>query len=209
MQPQEPNLALPSWLPWATIACLAALLACASELWIVEKARNRLLREENLLAAAALKGAQNQLEAERILDVRELGEAKASASRAGEPRIALLSPPEGTRPEAGSKAPAWGVVVWGGRRALLEVSEATGPGSYQLWLDGSGPGYPADCGTYGASSLGSGGGVPVALGAPVAPGCQFLLFAVKAGGTASLREARSAGSIVLASLPYTERISTR
>ena len=60
-----------------------------------------------------------------------------------------------------------------------------------------------------ASSLGSGGGVPVALGAPVAPGCRFLLFAVEAGGTASLREARSAGSIVLASLPYTERISTR
>jgi hypothetical protein len=120
MQPQEPNLALPSWLPWATIACLAALLACASELWIVEKARNRLLREENLLAAAALKGAQNQLEAERILDGRELGEAKASASRAGELRIALLSPPEGTRPEAGSKAPPWGVVVWRGRQLRVQ-----------------------------------------------------------------------------------------
>jgi len=67
----EQKIPLPPWLPWATTACLAALVACLGELWILERARMRLMQEQVLLANAALKGAENQLEAERILDRRE------------------------------------------------------------------------------------------------------------------------------------------
>ncbi len=60
----EPKTTLPTLLPWAATACLAALVACIGELWIIEKARMRLVQDQNLLAEAALKGTENQLEAE-------------------------------------------------------------------------------------------------------------------------------------------------
>src|ERR1035438_3088444 len=66
MPTDESRIELPAWLPWATTACLAALVACLGELWVIERARSQLLREEGMLTEAALKGMQNQLEAERI-----------------------------------------------------------------------------------------------------------------------------------------------
>jgi len=52
---------LPQWLPWATTACLAALVACLGELWILEKARIQLLHDENQMTEAALKAPRTSL----------------------------------------------------------------------------------------------------------------------------------------------------
>ena len=210
----EPKIPLPPWLPWATTACLAAMVACLGELWLVEKARGRLLRDQNLMATAALRGTQNQLEAERILGRRELGEARAASGPASGLEIELLSAQEGgTEPEH-AKGPVWGVVVWeaGGTRAILRTSgvPAAGPGrDYQLWLDGPGQDYPVDCGTLGAGPPGSPSEAAFVLTSPVGPGCRFLLVECAKGAVRTLGEARSGGSIVLASLPHTESIPTR
>src|SRR5208283_3942660 len=146
MPSDQSRIELPPWLPWATTACLAALVACLGELWIIEKTRSRLLREQSALAEAALKGSRNQLEAERIVNARELAGLRAAAAGKGVPEIALLLPAEGTRAPAG----ALGAVAWdnSGKRALLRLKgmPAQAPDrDYQLWLEGPGLGNPLEC----------------------------------------------------------------
>ena len=204
----EDKIPLPPWLPWAATACLAAMLACVGELWLVERARGHLLRDQVLLSESALKAKDNQLEAERILGKRELGEAR-SATRGAGFGVELLAPPQDPRPTG-----VWGAVVWSadGDHALLRLSglPAAKPGrSYQLWLDGPGQDFPVSCGLLGPATPENEGGFPVALPSPLEPGCRFLLFECASEGSKTLESARSGGSIILASLPYTGSIPRR
>jgi hypothetical protein len=208
----EPKTAaIPALVPWAATACLAALLACVGELWVIEKARNQLALDENRLAESALKSAQNQLEAERILGRRELAETRARLGMEGALRVAVLSPP-GTGP-SDTPAPGrpWGVVVWEspGKRALLWLSGMPSHGAgrdYQLWIDGASPGYPA-------ASVGFHGvppddqALPIELGAPATATCRFVLVDGPSGGARSLGEAVSRGVIILASPPPPGKIA--
>ena len=192
---------LPAWVPWATTASLAALLACVGELLMLEKARAGLLHDQILMTEAALKGAENQLEAERIVERREVAQAGASGLGA-----ALLSAPSGA---AGNPAP-WGAVIWEGegRRAFLRVTGLPDPGAdgiYELWRDG--PGGPARCASLERGDGGS--GVPFALPGPVEPGTRFLLVLGRKGAPIPPTEALSRGPIVLATLPYTGKIPPR
>jgi hypothetical protein len=202
----ESTIALPSWLPWATTACLAALVACLGELWIIERAQSQLLREQCMLAEAELKGAQNQLEAERILNRRELAVLRSADGPPAELRVALLLPPEG------GPTPALGIVAWDGTRGrgLIRLSglpEQNPQQDYQLWLEGPGPGIPYDCGVFHAPAQDGAGDFAVRITGPVAPGSRFVLFNGSKGGARTLVEARAGGSIVLASLPFAGKIS--
>jgi len=204
--PQDPpRTELPPWLPWATAACLAALVACLGELWIIEKTRSQLLSEQAALAGAALKAAQNQLEAERIVSGREIAGLRAAPGAQAALRAALLFPP------AGPPGGACGAVAWdarGGGLVRLHGLPAPGPDSdYQLWLEG--PGAAADCGVLRAPPAQPADGFAVRVPAAPAPGGRFVLAKVARGGAASLAEAEARGSIVLASLPFTENISSR
>jgi hypothetical protein len=206
----EAKPALPAWLPWATTACLAALVACLGELLIIERARDRLLREESVLAETAMKGMENQLEAERILSSRQLADARPRPQE--EIQVVLLGPPEGLAPSA--DGPAMGVVIWdpAGQRGLIRLSGGTGqdPGrDYQLWIEGPGARYPASCGVFHAPQDDEAAAVPIEVGAPVASGCRFVLIDGARGGAATLAEAQAGGSIVLASLPPTGKITSR
>jgi len=206
----ESKAKLPAWLPWATTACLAALVACLGELWIIEKARSRLLREESLLTEAALKGLENQLEAERIVNRRELAGLRAAAGQRAGLQVALLLPPDGSAAHA--PRPFFGVVAWdpAGGRGLLRLS---GPPAqprhrdYQLWLEGPGPGNPASCGVFHAPAGDDALATAIEIERPIAPGCRLLLIEGKEGGASTLEEAESGGSIVLATLPFGENIS--
>jgi hypothetical protein len=196
----ESKISLPPWLPWATTACLAALVACVGELWLIEKTRAQFLREQVLLSDAALKDSENQLEAETILEKREFADLRAATGSEGVPAVVLLR-----ASEAGA-ARAWGVVIWDaeGKGALLRLSglaaQADGH-DYQLWLEGPGAGYPAACGTFHGAAAGEVTGIAVRLPMPYTAGCRFTLIDGKKGGAPTLDEARSGGSIVLATLP--------
>jgi hypothetical protein len=208
MPTDESRIALPFWLPWATTACLAALVACLGELWIIEKARSQLLGEQCALAEAELKGAQNQLEAERIVDGRELSVLRAAGGPTTGIRVAWLLPP------GGAAAPAFGVVAWesGGRRAVVRLSGLPAQGldsDYQLWLDGPAHGKPSDCGVFHAPGRDDAAGVEVVVAGPVEPGCRFVLVQGAKGGARTLAEAEAGGSIVLASLPFDGNILGR
>jgi hypothetical protein len=210
MPMDEPKIELPAWLPWATTACLAALVACLGELWVIEKARSQLLREESMLTEAALKGAQNQLEAERIVNWRELAGLREASGQPAVAHVALLMVPEGGH----APAPRFGILAWdpAGRRALLRLNglSAQPPErDYQLWLEGPGPGNPADCGVFHAPPDDDGSGIAIRITGAIAPGCRFLLVDGTKGGARTLKEAESGGSIVLATLPLAENILNR
>jgi hypothetical protein len=200
----ETKIELPAWLPWATTACLAALVACVGELWIVERARNQLERDERRLEEASLKAAQNQLEAERIVDRREIEELGASAAE-------LLAAPGATADSPFAGRP-WGVARWNGAAGtvLVRFSGLPAPASgrdYQLWIDGAGAGFPQDCGVVQAPQDGDPGALVVRLGGPVPRGSRILLIDGKKGGARTLAEAQAGGSIVLASLPRPGKIT--
>lgn len=163
-----------------------------------------------MLADAALKGAQNQLEAERIVNARELAGLRAAAAPQAAHGVALLLPADGAR----APLAAFGVVSWdpAGGRGLLRLSgmPAQAPGAdYQLWLEGPGLANPVECAVFHAPADGDAAGVPVSMPDSVSPGCRFILVEGLKGGARTLDEARARASIVLATLPLAENISRR
>jgi hypothetical protein len=187
----EPNYELPRWLPWATTACLAALVACLVELWIIERSRGELLSEQAQLAASAAAAAQNQLEAERILDARQLQDLGAGLE------VILLAPPA-----PGSFARGVAVVDPASGHGQLRLFGTPGQPDdrdYQLWIEGPGEARAANGGVFHASRAGDGD--PVGIIAPVTRGCRLILIEGVRGGFSSLGDAEERGSIILASTP--------
>jgi hypothetical protein len=204
----ENRIPLPEWLPWAATAVLAALVASLGELWMVEKTRTQILRDDNALASTELKAVENQLEAERIInrrEVQELGSASVSQSDLG---VAFLVPPPG-RPIGGS-----GVVVWrlAGRAGVFSFSglrKGRPDGEYQLWLIPTDSGQPSSCGVFAPPDGPGSSRITIDLPSAVAEGCGFALIFGNRGGAATLEGAVSTGSIVLATYPLDRRISFR
>jgi Anti-sigma-K factor rskA len=206
----ETKIQLPAWLPWATTACLAALVACLVELWVIEKSRTALLRDQGLLAEAALKGAENQLEAERIINRREVDALRSAPG----PNAVLMLAPEGAAEARPGNGPAWGVVIWDPARthALLRFAGLPAEAAdrdYQVWRDGPEPGLPAACGLFHADEGNDKAAFAVELVSPGAPACRFILVDGPKGGSPSLEEAKAKGSIVLATPSPAEKIPTR
>jgi len=202
----ERKIPLPEWLPWATTAVLAALVACIGELWIVEKTRGQILRDDDALVATELKAVSNQLEAERIVSQREVLEARSERG------LAVLTAP------GGSASGACGAVAWDpftkrGELTFSGVPQMSPDGDFQLWmsthLTGKQPisdpprrwSIPTSCGVFAPPSRGWTVRVGVTIDGSYRMGHQFTLTYGKKGGFSSLEEAVAAGSIVLASPP--------
>jgi Anti-sigma-K factor rskA len=203
----EPKTPLPTLLPWAATACLAALVACIGELWIIEKARMRLIQDQSLLAGAALKATENQLEAERILNRREREQYATARAAGADFKVVLLSAPNAVSPEM----PASGAIVVDPAVNVCLVRVSFKPGEdpdrdFQLWLLGPGPGHPRDCGTFHSFSEGD-SCVQLKLPQPFADGCYFILTYGIKGGARTLEEATSRGMIELASRPQPGKIT--
>lgn len=65
-------VAFPTWIPWAVAACFALAVAWSGQLLLTSRSEAEALRNERTLADAAVKNAQNQLEAERIIARQQL-----------------------------------------------------------------------------------------------------------------------------------------
>jgi hypothetical protein len=204
----ETKIELPAWLPWATTACLAALVSCLCELWIIERTRTQLLREENQLAEASLKGAQNQLEAERIVSRRELEETRAGSTADS---VTFLATPGAGREDPFGPGHEWGVAVWNAATQDMQIRFVGLPSlgadrAYQCWIEGPGPGFPV--GNRVRLDLSDNSyALAVHLAQPIPPGYRILLIDGAKGGAATLEEAKAKGSIILASPPQGGKIS--
>ena len=204
----ESKIELPAWLPWATTACLAALVVCQAELWFIERERNELLGQEAQLAASTIKESDNQLEAERILNARQLQDLRARATPDGGLLIVSLVPaPGGTAPSPGS-----GIVVLdpesrtGQLRLWGKFAQPAGR-DYQLWILGpQRDSLAASCSVFHAAADDD-AGIPVAVSVGIEAGSRFLLVDGVKGGAGTLEKAEAGGSIVLACLPFGGKIS--
>lgn len=201
----EPKFALPAWLPWATTACLAVFVACMGELVVIEKARNQLVRDENLLVQAELQASQNQLEAERIVSRRELEQLRPAE---GQAKTFLTAPGSDTSSAPSPGSPV-GVMTWnpGTRHAELRFTglpALAADHSYQLWIEGPTAETAIFCGGFRSTAMEA---FPIELQAPLEPGYRILLIDAKKGGMRTLDEVISGGSIVLATQPHPGKIS--
>jgi hypothetical protein len=202
----EPKIELPPWLPWATTACLAAAVACLVELWMIERARNQLLRDEGMLSESAMQGMGNQLEAERIISQRRIENLHPAQGTQGALRVALLAPAS-----SGGGA-AMGALAWNPQDGSGEI-RISGLGGqppqrdYQLWLEGPGPTPPARCAVFHADTGSGRAEIRVDPAAAAGPGGRFLLIDGIRDGSATLGEAKAGGSIVLATPLPAGRIS--
>jgi hypothetical protein len=206
----EAKLRLPAWLPWATTACLAAGVACLVELWMIERARNLLLKDEALLTQSAMKGQDNQLEAERIIGNREAQNLRAASKARGALRVALLAPP--TPPTLETAAPVVGAAAWDptdgkGTLRFFNLPAQAADKDYQLWLEGAGPRPARRCAVFHSQDGSGSADIQVGPVAAVETGSRFLLIEGTQGGSATLEEARAGGSIVLATPLPAGRIS--
>ncbi len=96
-----------------------------------------------------MKATENQLEAERIINARQLRDLRSLADPQEPLQMVFLSPVNPAR----RAQPAGGVVVLDpeGGRGQIQLYGAFGEADdrdYQLWIDGPGPGYPARCGVF-------------------------------------------------------------
>jgi murein DD-endopeptidase MepM/ murein hydrolase activator NlpD len=191
----ETKIALPYWLPWATTAILAALVACVGELWLIERARNELLSEETAVAATVLKSSQNQLEAERIVSGRELSRLGSDLS------VAFLSP------MPGGPSGACGAVVWNpnqghGVLTVYGLAPSSPTEDFQLWMtraDATSHTSESSCAVFAPPDAKGPFHHGIDIAAPESDGPGFVLVLGKKGGAATLKEALEGGSIVLAS----------
>ncbi len=207
----ETKIELPAWLPWATTACLAALVACLCELWIIERTRGQMLRDENLMAETSLKAAQNQLEAERILSRREIAGLRSGAISLAIGEATLLLEPGADPSDPLLSSHPWGAAGWNSQTQtgcfrFLGLPGLAAGRDYQLWIDASGTDYPQAF-IVEVDPVHDWIYSTVHPAWPLPPQHRFLLFNTPKGGAKTLDEAKANGSIVLASLPPSPKIS--
>lgn len=70
----------PAWIAFAAAACFALTAAYFGQAYLNERQTNAALLNQQTLADLALRGARNQLEAERLIARRELADAVAKSS---------------------------------------------------------------------------------------------------------------------------------
>jgi hypothetical protein len=199
---EQSNTALPSWIPWATTVVLAVLVACVAERLNIERSRNELLRGEAALTASALKSAANQIEAEQILSKRELSQLGHDFS------VEVLAFRE--KPSKTCGAVVWNPSSPRGALVLFNLPKKPRAGDYQLWMVDQGTGKraaPASCAVFEVSGPVASFRANLDIAAPGSDSLRFVLFYGKKGGAATLDEADSGGSIVLASPRWDGRIT--
>ena len=205
----QPKIELPTWLPWATTACLAALVACLCELWLSEKARTRFLWVQVQLTNASARSAQNEIDAERIVEQRAV-ESLRSGAGARSLLVYSMAPPDATA----AHSPSSGALVLdpsdgSGLVAVTGDPEQPMERDYQIWLERAGTGPALPCGVFHGLADSGRPAAPFRVALPLEPGWRLVVVDGAKGGARTLDEAKAHGSIILATPPFTLRIPSR
>jgi anti-sigma-K factor RskA len=80
LRPSGKLIAFPAWIAFAAAACFALTAAYFGQAYLNERQTNAALLNQQTLADLALRGARNQLEAERLIARRELADAVAQSA---------------------------------------------------------------------------------------------------------------------------------
>jgi len=200
MSEKSPVSSQTSLIPWVLVACLALVAALATRLYVAARAEAASERLQASLADLESRSARNQLEAERILDARQLKDLGASRVPDAGLAVILLEPARASGAARGVAVldPASGA----GQLRLFGTADQPEERDYQLWIEGPGPGNPTNCGVFHAGQPGN--GEPIGIRAPIVPGCRLVLVDAPKGASTSLEEAKADASIILASAPYKE-----
>lgn len=193
-----------AWLGWAAAAGLAIVALWLGQLYFTAHTENSLLRQEQALAHAALRSSQNQLEAERILNQRQLEDAAQRLSQLEQQlqadhnpdrwQTALLTPPPG------HPSSSRGVAVWisASHEGVLQVEGLPATSAdevYKLWLTPSStPAIPARGDGFRVDPRTGNARIRFNFDQPIGPAPQF---AISLGPRRD--DAKTAGLIVLVS----------
>lgn len=178
-----------SLIPWAVAACFALAAAWLGRLHLASRLEAEGLRTQQALAEVALKSADQQLEAERILARAQLAQAELANVK-----IALLTAAQR------SMAETRGVVVWNSARqegvlALEKMPALAADQRLELWIvEARTDAKPMSVGVF---ELGASGGARGSFrpAAPVGPVAKFMLSREKNDGA---RAHASPATVILA-----------
>jgi anti-sigma-K factor RskA len=179
------------WLPLAAAAGFALTAAFLAQLYLVGRTENTLLREQQALAEVTLRSVRNQLEAERLLTERQLGDATLTIATLDRQlrdqgnlanfKIATLASLLGNSPEA------LAVAVWNPttQEGILKVDKlpALAPDKdYQLWVIDPQYPIPVDGGVFTVNPENGEASYQFKAGQPVRTVAKFAVSLERKGG---------------------------
>jgi anti-sigma-K factor RskA len=134
---------LTSWIGLAAAACFALTTAYFGQAFLTERASVAALRDQQTLAELALRGATNQLEAERLIGRRELAARDqrvtdltrqlAAQGTLADYKIATLASLLGNSPQALAVA-VWNPANQEGVLTVQKLPALAADKDYQLWV---------------------------------------------------------------------------
>jgi anti-sigma-K factor RskA len=140
-----PGIVIPfaSWIRLAAAACFALAAAYFGQAFVTERAAVAALRDQQTLAELALRGATNQLEAERLIGRRELAARDqrvtdltrqlAAQGTLADYKIATLASLLGNSPQALAVA-VWNPANQEGVLTVQKLPALAADKDYQLWV---------------------------------------------------------------------------
>jgi anti-sigma-K factor RskA len=140
-----PGIVIPfaSWIGLAAAACFALAAAYFGQAFVTERAAVAALRDQQTLADLALRGATNQLEAERLIGRRELAARDqrvtdltrqlAAQGTLADYKIATLASLLGNSPQALAVA-VWNPAKQEGVLTVQKLPALAADKDYQLWV---------------------------------------------------------------------------
>lgn len=145
-----------SFVPWAAAACLAVSAGWFAYRGSVSQTEASLLREQQSLAGLELKSAQNQLEAERIINQRRVADFDGQIARLtaemklqgdlANLKITALASMLDNSPKAMAVA-VWDPIKQNGVLKMQNMPALASNQDYQLWaVDEANPTAPVDAG---------------------------------------------------------------
>ena len=179
-----PILPFPAMLAWAAAACFALAAAWLGQRYLNTRSAYIMLRDQQALADLELRSARNQLEAERIVNGRQLADLNQKLKVEGDLaqyKIAALASMLGNSPQALAVA-VWCPSMQEGVLAVSKLPALAPDQDYQLWVIDSHYASPVNAGVFAINPATGGAHVTFRTGQPVNAIAKFAVSRERKGG---------------------------